>query len=48
VTADSVSWQWYNGAIDADDLEENAIEDAREGGGLVPQTQVQVRGSRIS
>ena len=29
VTADSVSWQWYDGAIDPEsDLEGNAIEDA--------------------
>ena len=28
VTADSVSWQWYNAAIDLGDFEENAIEDA--------------------
>ncbi len=28
VTAGSVSWQWYNGAIAPNNLEENAIEDA--------------------
>ena len=28
VTAGSVSWQWYDGAINLSDLEENAIEDA--------------------
>ena len=26
--ADSVSWQWYDGVIDAEDLADNAIEDA--------------------
>ena len=28
VTADSVSWQWYDGAIIEGNLEQNAIEDA--------------------
>ena len=28
VTADSVSWQWYNGTINTNDLTDNAIEDA--------------------
>ena len=28
VAADSVSWQWYNGAINSNVLDENAIEDA--------------------
>ena len=28
ITADSVSWQWYNGTINTGDLTENAIEDA--------------------
>ena len=28
VTADSVSWQWYDGAISEENLEQNAIEDA--------------------